>query len=192
MDKANPAKDLRLAKKTFNVITVALIDQLLALFKDDGTLKFIKNEIEQTSKDPKNNHVGAVRFFRAMNLATAVKSTIERGDDEKIVVGELVLRQDPVIFTDEVGVVIPDLEALNMKDKWPKLSETNKVLVWDYLSRMAKTSAQVVIGMQATSGQLTEIIQTLAEKGITAKPGMTEEQLSQFAEQVKSVCESKK
>ena len=127
-----------------------------------------------------------------MNLATAVKSTIERGDDEKIVVGELVLRQDPVIFTDEVGVVIPELEALNMKDKWPKLSETNKVLVWDYLSRMAKTSAQVVIGMQATSGQLTEIIQTLAEKGITAKPGMTEEQLSQFAEQVKSVCESKK
>lgn len=116
MKTINPqvTKELRLAKKTFNVISGALIDQLLSLFKDNGTLKFIKEELDRFAKDPKNSHVPAVKYFKTMNMATKVKpTTVGRGTDESaIVVGELIIRKDPVIFTDAVGVTIPELEAL--------------------------------------------------------------------------------
>lgn len=79
-----------------------------------------------------------------------------------------------------------------MKEKWPKLTKTNQEMVWDYLIRMAKTSAQVVIGMQMVDGRLPEIVQKLAEKGVAAHPGMTESQFAQFAEQVKDACSASK
>lgn len=112
-DTQHAIRDLRLAKKTFNVISGALIDQLLNLFKDNGTLKFIKEELVRFSKDPKNCHVPAVKYFQTMNIPTKIKPV---ADDEQrsVVVGELIIRKDPVIFTDDVGVKIPELEALGM------------------------------------------------------------------------------
>ena len=205
MDPQQIAKELRLAKKTFNVITCALIEQLLCLFKDNGTLRFLKDELERFAKDPKNNHVPAVKYFKTMNLATTVAPKVDR-DAGSIVVGELVIRKDPVIFTDAVGVVIPELEALGiilwgplpfshtlkplpgMKEKWPRLNKTNQEMVWDYLIRMAKTSAQVVIGMQMTDGRLPAVMEDLAKKGVAAHPGMTEEQFARFAEEVRNAC----
>lgn len=192
MSTPNPqvTRELRLAKKTFNVISCALIEQLLGLFKDNGTLKFIKEELTRFSKDPKNNHVPAIKYFKTMNMVTKIKPKVDRVDSDlnTIVVGELVVRKDPVIFTDAVGIVIPELEALGMSDKWPRLSSANQEMVWDYLIRMAKTSAQVVIGMQMTDGRLPGVIEDLAKKGVAAHPGMTEEQFAQFTDQVKSAC----
>lgn len=75
-----------------------------------------------------------------------------------------------------------------MKEKWPKLSLTNQEMVWDYLIRMAKTCAQIVIGMQMIDGRLPDVMQTLADKGVTAHPGMSEKEFVQFAENVKSAC----
>lgn len=181
------AKDLKLAKKTFNVITSALMDQLLVLFTNDATLKVLKVELAKFAADLGSNHVPAVKYFTTMNLATKIKSKIDDKDDA-IVVGELIVRKDPVIFTKDVGVVIPELEALGMQDKWPKLNTANQEMVWDYLIRMAKTSAQVVIGMQMVDGRIPAIIKDLADKGVRARPGMSEQELAHFAEQVKETC----
>lgn len=106
------ARDLKMAKKTFNTVCGVLITQLLTLFKDNGTLKFIKDELDRFAKDPKNSHVPAVKYFKTMNLATKVKPSEPGREAGAIVVGELVVRKDPIIFTDAVGVTIPELEAL--------------------------------------------------------------------------------
>lgn len=75
-----------------------------------------------------------------------------------------------------------------MKEKWPRLSAANQEMVWDYIIRMAKTCAQVVIGMQMIDGRLPNMMQSLAEKGISAHPGMSEKEFAHFADQVKSAC----
>jgi hypothetical protein len=194
MDKGKAGRDLRVAKKTFNVITNALIDQLLCLFADNGTLRFLKEELQRFASDPRSNHVPAVKYFKTMNLATKVEPKAVRGplpEESTIVVGELIIRNDPVIFTDAVGVKIPELEALGMQEKWPLLSKTNQDIVWDYLVRMAKTSAQVVIGMQMVDGTLPNVVQQLTEKGVQAHPGMTEAEFTKFAEEVKLALPSK-
>ncbi len=190
--KAYVDKEVRLAKRTFNAISIALVDQLLRLFEDNGTLKFIKGELQLFAKDPKRNHVPAVRYFKTMNLPTALKRDHDAGvgDDSVIVVGELVVRKDPVLFTDAVGVKISELENLGMIEKWPMLSKTNQEMVWDYLLRMAKTSAQVVIGTQMLSGQLAPILEKLSEKGTQVHPGMSETQFTEFAKDVKDAISS--
>ena len=182
-----PGAEIRRAKKTFNVIAVSLIDQILAMFPGEQTLIFFKSEMERLSKDKKKDHVPAANFFSTMNTETNIPPDTSCKRDtimgEKVVVGELVIRKDERLFGSETGVSIPAIDALGLKDKWPKLSAANHDMVWDYLIRMAKCSAQVVLGMQMMDPKLQQVMRDVQSKS-TLQPGASEEELCAFAKQV--------
>ena len=178
------ASEIRRAKKTFNVISVALIDQLTTLFPGEQTLIFFKSEMDRLSKDRKQDHVAAVNFFNTMNIETKIPPlAADRILGDKVVVGELVIRKDDRVFGPDTGVVIPALEALGLKDKWPRLSATNRNMVWDYLIRMAKCAAQVVLGMQMMDPKMQQVVKELQSKS-TLQPGASEADFNAFARQV--------
>ena len=180
--------EIRRAKKTFNVVSVALIDQLLVLFKEEPKLIFFKEEMQRLSADKKQDHLPAANFFQTMNIETKIEpsgDTKRAGDDGKIVVGELVIRKDDRLFGPEVGVTVAALEVLNLKEKWPKLTQANKDMVWDYLIRMAKSAAQVVFGMQMMDPKMQGIMRDLQSK-CTLAPGASEEEFTAFATQVRT------
>ena len=183
------ASDVRRAKKTFNVISKALIDQLLTLYAGDKTLIFLKDEIERCGADRKQDHVPAGNFFNTMNIKTKIIPDQERMvGEEAVVVGELVIRKDPRLFTPETGVTIPILEAMGLCEKWPKLSEVNKEMVWGYLVRMAKAAAQVVMGMQILDPKIAEALRQVQSTS-HLKPGATEAEVCEFTKKVKEAME---
>jgi len=174
--------EIRRAKKTFNIISAALIDQLLVLFPQEPKLIFFKEEIQRLGKDPKEAHVPAANFFETMNIETKLMS-----EDGPIVVGELIVRKDERLFGNDTGVTIAALETLGIKDKWPKLSATNKEMVWDYLIRMSKACAQVVLGMQMIADPKLKSVVMEMEKGNfpTLAPGASEQEFRDFSRKVK-------
>jgi hypothetical protein len=186
--------EIRRAKKTFNIISIALIDQMLTLFKEDATLQFLKSEIEKMAVDKKNDHVCAANYFKTMNIETKIPPSKDLGREEddpvlgKVVVGELVIRMDDRLFGPDTGVAIPVIDQLGLKEKWPKLSEKNKQMVWDYLIRMAKAAAQVVIGTQMTNPEFMGTIQK-SMSGVNVQPGMTEADFTKMAKQVGSLVQ---
>lgn len=149
------ATELRRAKKAFNVVSIALIDQLLSIFKNEPVLEFFRGEVEKMAADPKTAHVPAANYFGTMNVATKIKAVPAAGDPQvEVVVGEMVVCRDERLFGTECGVVVPALEALGLKAKWPRLSASEKDMVWGYLGRMATHAAQVVVGMQMSNPKL--------------------------------------
>jgi hypothetical protein len=96
------SNEIRRAKKTFNVIAAALIDQLLTLFKGEQKLIFFKSEIENFAKNKKQDHVPAANYYNAMNIETEIPPSAdvgERPNGGKIVVGELVITRMSVSLT---------------------------------------------------------------------------------------------
>lgn len=151
---------LRLYKKTFNVLSCALITQLQRLFTDGGpVLNFLKGEIETYSKSKLEDHVPGAKFFATMNTQT----TIERGT-EFVSVGELVLTKDERLFNGQCGVEIPELQALGIVRNWPTISTENRNIIWDYLIRMAKTSARIVITGNAMTTTIVDDIESLVKQ----------------------------
>lgn len=161
------AAELRRAKKTFNVVSTALIDQLLAAFPNEPVLTFFRGEIDKLAADPKTAHVPAANFFATMNVATKIQAT---DSDEMTVVGELVVRHDERLFGPECGVVVPALEALGLKAKWPKLSAKEREMVWGYLGRLATHAAQVVVGTQMSDPKMKAAIEEIVAGKETGGP----------------------
>ena len=182
-----PLVELKRAKKTFNVISVALIDQLLKIFGEEPVLMFFRSEIEKFSKDRADDHVPAANFFGTMNVETKLARESDRMSDP-IPVGELIIRKDERLFGPETGVVIPALEALGLCQKWPKLSPANKEMVWGYLIRMAQTSTQVVVGMRMHSGMLKQVVQDLKDSGAQLRPGASDAEYAEFARHVRELA----
>ena len=135
-------KHLRLVKKTFNVISVAMINQLLTIFKNDPSLKLFKEQIQEFA-ETKEDFTPALHYFQTMNIETLLE-----GKYGKMAVGEMVLNKDARLFTGEVGVRVPALDALQLSQKWPKLSEKNQDYMWDYLIRMANHSVEIAMLMR--------------------------------------------
>lgn len=183
------ASEIRRSKKTFNVVAKALIEQLLTLFEGEQTLIFFMSELDRFASDKKQDHVPSANFFTTMNIETKIPPSQESGESsgrvlgDKIVVGELVIRKDDRLFGPDTGVSIPALEALGLKEKWPRLSATNREMVWDYLIRMAKCSAQVVLGMQMMDPKMQQVMKELQSKS-TLQPGASEAEFNAFARQV--------
>ena len=181
--------EIRRAKKTFNVIATTLIDQLLTLFEGEQTLIFFRSELDRLAKDKKQDHVPAANFFNTMNIETKIPPSQDAASagvrilGDKVVVGELIIRKDDRLFGPDAGVTIPALEALGLKGKWPELTPANRELVWDYLIRMAKCAAQVVLGMQMMDPQMQKVMQDLQSKS-TLRPGASEAEFNAFAKQV--------
>lgn len=133
-------KEKDLAKKTFNATAGGLFRELGKLFPSDVKLLFLSGELEKFSKEKKDAHVPAVKFFKSMGAPSGVLSLANNG--EVAPVGELVINKDERLFTD-AEASIPGLDAVDFKAKWAALSAANKVLVWNYLDRMAALSAKV-------------------------------------------------
>ena len=156
------AADLRRAKKTFNIVSIALIDQLLGMFKEEPTLKYFKSEIQRYLTHPTDSHVPAANYFDTMNVETKVPPP--EGETDALVVAELILKKDERLFGPECGVVVPALEVLNLKAKWPLLRPSEKLLVWGYLERLATHATQVVIGMQMLIPEMREALQKISQQ----------------------------
>ena len=189
------ASELRRAKKAFNVVSVALIDQLLSIFKGEPVLTFFRGEIVKFSEDVKNAHVPAANYFGTMNVATKIKPEPAANgkvpEDEEVVVGELVVCHDERLFGPECGVVVPALEALGLKAKWPKLNPSEKAMVWDYLARLATHAAQVVVGMQMADPRMRATLEAMSHECGDAKGmlnhGATRAEYAQATARVKKV-----
>ena len=147
------ASDIRRSKKTFNVLCKTLIEQLLALYPDQPTLRLVLSELARVSSNKKEDHVGCVRYFKTMNQPTKIA---DPKSGEPVLVGELIMEKDPRLFAEDCGVKVPELDALDMRGKWPSLTAINKEMVWDYLRRMAECSAKVVVGMSVTKQKIEE------------------------------------
>jgi hypothetical protein len=185
------ASELRRAKKAFNVVSIALIDQLLAMFKGEPVLSFFRGEIEKFAADPKTAHVPAANYFGTMNVATKIKPVVGEGSDPEaeVVVGELVVCRDDRLFGPDCGVVVPALEALGLKAKWPKLSPAEKEMVWGYLGRLATHAAQVVVGMQMSDPKMRAALEQLSKEG-GLQPGATAAEYAKAAERAKTVLKA--
>lgn len=186
------ASELRRAKKAFNVVSIALIDQLLAMFKGEPVLTFFRGEIEKFAADPKTAHVPAANYFGTMNVATKIKPAVlpEGADPEaEVVVGELVVCRDERLFGPDCGVVVPALEALGLKAKWPKLSAAEKEMVWGYLGRLATHAAQVVVGMQMSDPKMRAALEQLSQEG-GLQPGATAAEYAKAAERARTVLKA--
>lgn len=181
------ATELRRAKKAFNIVSIALIDQLLAIFKEEPVLMFFRGEVEKFAKDAKTSHVPAANYFGTMNIATKVKPA--EGSEGEVVVGELVVCRDDRLFGPECGVVVPALEALGLKSKWPKLTAMEKEMVWGYLGRLATHAAQVVVGMQISDPRMREALEQLSKEG-GLHAGATAAEYAKAAERAKAVLKA--
>lgn len=137
--------EARRDKKAFHVIAKTFIGQLIGLIGENLTLSTFANELELQAKNKELDHVAPTKFFQTMNTVTEFDSEAEPG--EKACIGEMVLRCDERLFSGKVSV--PVLDSLQLVQIWPKLSGENKVLVWDYLKRLAKHSAQFVVAVTA-------------------------------------------
>lgn len=154
----------KLAKKTFNVVAKVFIEQLLKTSSDgDGgsTLTFFLSELEYQSTKKDMDHVPATKFFTTMNTMTEIDNKDGSG---KACVGELIMGKDDRLFTPQVGVEIDSLKAMNLTERWPKMSQANKDLTWDYLIRLAKASAQFVVATKVTKERIKEVLEEEAKK----------------------------
>lgn len=133
-------KDKDLSKKTFNAVAGGLFRELGKLFPGDVKLAFLSGELEKFSKEKKDAHVPAIKFFKALNGPSGLPSLA--APTEIAPVGELIINKDERLFTN-AEASIPDLDAIDFKGKWTQLSSLNKAAVWSYLDRMATLSAQV-------------------------------------------------
>lgn len=135
-------KEKNLAKKTFNTVACGLFREIGKLFPGDVKLRFLSEELEKFSKDKADAHVPAIKFFKSLSAPSGVPSLAATSAGDIAPVGELIINSDERLFTDP-NATIPDLDAIDFKGKWAKLSSDNKVLVWGYLNRMAASSAKV-------------------------------------------------
>lgn len=154
-DMAKVNNDLRRSKKTFNVVMTTLINSLMKLYPADTTLTFLNDEMKRVSSDSTKDHIPAVKFFTTSNLKT--KLVI---DGENPLIGDLMLNENEELFSKNVGVSIPPLDALGISEKWPTMQQADKTNVWKILERLIRLSAQVMVGMKISSGTLTEMLKS--------------------------------
>lgn len=180
------AAEVRRAKKTFNIVAIKLIENITSIFGPSPKLDFFKAEIERMQKDPKEAHVAAANFFKTMNTPTAIKSSIDGG--HVVVVGELIVRNDERLFIPaEIKTSIAALEELGIPEKWPKLNATNKVKMWDFLTRLATLSSQVVMGTQMLAHpELLEVLKSAQTDCEPLKAGATEAEYIEYAKKLEN------
>jgi hypothetical protein len=133
-------EDKNMAKKTFNAVAKGLFTQIALIFPGDPKLLLLSRELMRMSRSKGESHVPAMKFFKALNAPSGVKSAAATG--EIAPVGELILNRDDRLFT-TAEASVPDLDAVDFKGKWPKLTPKNQIEVWDYLERMATLAAKV-------------------------------------------------
>jgi len=124
-------ENYRKIKRTFNAVASTLVSQMLTLFPGDPTFTQIKDALQVLMSDRATDSKAMDKWFQTMNTNTG----------NGMVIGEFVMRRDESLFTLEVvdGIIS------GMSTKWPRLSQENKEMVWQYLERMAKLSAQGTI-----------------------------------------------
>jgi hypothetical protein len=164
------------AKKSFNLISSTLLEQLNEIFPGDIALITTRAALGVLIADTNTNHLPALKYFNTMNKKTNMKNAAGI-----VTVGELICRKDDVLFKKDIGVEIPELDAMKLKDKWAKLSEKEREIVWEYLIKMAKFSALTVLG----SGEILNIVGEVLE-GKRVVPGMSENDFVELAKHIKS------
>jgi hypothetical protein len=163
---SNPKAELRLNKKTFNVVGAALFREIGKIFPNDPKLLFLSQELARFSKNKQKDHVPAMQFFKAMNLPTGLVSS---EDPSSIaVVGECVLTHDPRLFSEECPVSIPQLDSVDFKKKWAMLSALNREFVWGYLERMATLSAKIATAISIDAGDIMGLMQAVSQASAEA------------------------
>lgn len=155
-----PENEKRLCKKTFNSVGAAFFREIGKIFPNDPKLMFLAEELKRFSTMKDKDHVPAMQFFKAMNVATGLRSVHA---PEVAVVGELVLNHDDRLFSAECTAVIPQLDAVDFKTKWGKLSQANRQFVWGYLDRMAQLSAKVAAFIAIGQGDVQDMLAAVGD-----------------------------
>lgn len=156
----NIKADLRLNKKTFNAVAAAFFKEIGKIFPSDPKMLFLSQELQRLSKKPHKDHIPAMQFFKAMNVPTGLPSLT---DGSAAVVGELVLTHDERLFAPNCNATIPQLDAVDFKNKWAMLSTANRQFVWGYLERMAALSAKVATALTIDAGDIMELVHAVTQ-----------------------------
>jgi len=122
-------------QKCFNRVATSFFRELAKIFPTDAKLQFLSSELLRMSSDKTKDRIPGIKFFHNMNSVAL----------DNITVGEMIMTKDDRLFSEDSKVTIPQLEILNFKQKWKVLCDENKCVVWGYLERMAKLSAQVFV-----------------------------------------------
>lgn len=159
--------------KLFNALSSAFMGELGKMFTHETTLRFIKEELDRySSKKCKTPWVPGLKFYKSMQIKTGIKDA--KGTE--FTLGDMILDHNDRLFSDECTADIPELSAINLKAKWKDLNDKNRAIAWDYLDRMARSSAQVASTQALKSGELDDVTSSIREIADKLPPGMSDEE----------------
>lgn len=144
---------LEICRKKFNVTITALINGMRAIFTDDIPLATLESTISGKMGDGKSD---SVLVMYANNILPNEERTID--------FGKLIMEENEDVMTSP-ALQIPILKAINIKDKWAKLSGENKKVVWDLLKCMTEQSIQYMYLSAMTPDQLIELSVSFMHNG---------------------------
>lgn len=155
--------------KTFNATARVFFREIRKIFSKDATMDFLAGQLDKYAKNQVASHVPALQFYKAMNTKTGIPS--ETGE---AVVGEMVLNHDARLFSKDCTASIPQLDAIDFRNKWGLLTQENREFVWGYLERMAKLSAEAAATKAMGQEDIMRMVGAMGRVAESVVPGTSD------------------
>lgn len=140
-------------KIAFNKSLRTLLSNMRMVFPNDTALLTLEQTTLSKLKKSKCNHIPLILFVEKICLK----------DDNNEDLGSKILRKDVSIMTNP-ALSVPMLKAINIVDKWPKLSADNQEIVWKLLCSMVMNSMQYMLLETTSAEQMIDMAMNVLEK----------------------------
>ncbi len=150
--------------KAFNAVAGRLLGELRKLYPEDVVIRFLTKELDTIVAQKDKIRVPAINFFKEIRK-DAVDST-----GQKCNYIDLLMSHDDSAFRDPVPIAM--LQSIGIAEKAKNMGEDTKNVLWEYMDRLVRLSAQAVFSSAEPTDEMNELGRAVISAAMSGKKGV--------------------